>query len=98
MSQLNMRLNTRMECITFMPLYHGSGKESSASQPGPRAGHTLETPGVSAALDPEVANEFATAKPGNAQANPQVYPLLHRAERPAAVTLDGTETHGEVVG
>ncbi len=54
------------------------------------------SPGVSLALNPEVANEFAAAR-GSATINPQVYPLFHRAERPAALTLDGTEAHGRVV-
>src|SRR5258707_2965976 len=44
---------------TDMPLYHGSGKEFSAFQAGPMAGHTLETPGVSPALAPELSNLFA---------------------------------------
>ena len=56
----------------------------------------MESPGVSLALDPEVANEFAVAR-GSEQTNPQVYKLLHRAERPTSLTLDGSETHGQVV-
>jgi hypothetical protein len=81
---------------TDMPLYHGSGAEFSS----PRAVSTnaagMESPGVSLALDPEVANEFAAAL-GSEQANPQVYRLLHRAERPTSLTLDGSETHGQVI-
>jgi hypothetical protein len=56
----------------------------------------MESPGVSLALDPEVANKFAAAR-GSEQTNPQVYKLLHRAERPTSLTLDGPETHGQVV-
>ena len=81
---------------TDMPLYHGSGTEFSS----PRAVSTnaagMESPGVSLALDPEVANEFAVAR-GSEQTNPQVYKLLHRAERQTSLTLDGSETHGQVV-
>jgi hypothetical protein len=43
-----------------------------------------------------MANEDAAAR-GSGQNNPQVYPLFHRAERPTSLTLDGSETHGEVV-
>jgi len=87
---------TQMGFRTDMPLYHGSGTEFSS----PRAVSTnaagMESPGVSLALDPEVANEFAAAR-GSEQTNPQVYKLLHRAERPTSLTLDGSETHGQVV-
>jgi hypothetical protein len=81
---------------TNMPLYHGSGSEFSAAQAIPTTAAGMETPGVSLAFDPQVANEFATAR-GSEKTNPQVYPLLHRAERPTSLTLDGSETHGQVV-
>jgi hypothetical protein len=85
---------------TDMPLYHGSGTEFSS----PRAVSTnaagMEPPGVSLALDPDLAGLFAenSVSKGAGQHNPQIYPLLHRAERPTSLTLDGSETHGEVVG
>lgn len=80
---------------TAMPLYHGSGESFSAFRAVPTTAEDMTTPGVSVALDPDVANEFAQ---GNAQANPQIYPLLHRADNPAVLNLTGDETHGEVVG
>ena len=83
---------------TGMPVYHGAGETFSSFRAVPTTAKGMETPGVSVALDPEVANEYAMAKPGNGQANPQVYPLFHRTEKPAVMTLQGNETHGEVVG
>jgi hypothetical protein len=56
----------------------------------------MEPPGVSLALDPKVANEFAVAQ-GSEKTSSQVYKLLHRTERPTSLTLDGSETHGQVV-
>jgi hypothetical protein len=81
---------------TDMPLYHGSGAQFSSARAVPTNSAGMESPGVSLALDPEVANEFAAAR-GSEKTNPQVYKLLHRAERPASLTLDGSETHGQVV-
>jgi hypothetical protein len=77
-----------------MPLYHGSGEDFSSFRAVPTTAKGMETPGVSAALDPAVANEFALA---SGQASPQTYQLFHRAEKPAVLKLDGTESHGEVV-
>jgi hypothetical protein len=80
---------------TGMPLYHGTGSEFSSFRTVPTTAGGMQTPGVSAALDPAVANEFAL---GSEQTNPQVYKLWHRAERPAVLDLTGNESHGEVVG
>ena len=82
---------------TNMPVYHGSGEDFSSFQAVPTSQKGLQSPGVSVALDPEVANEFALSR-GNEKASPQVYPLVHRADRPTSLTLDGTESHAEVVG
>jgi hypothetical protein len=79
-----------------MPLYHGSAEEFSSFRTVPTTAPGMATPGVSTALNPEVANEFAAAR-GSEKTNPQVYQLLHRADRPAVLTLDGSESHGEVV-
>lgn len=79
-----------------MLLYHGSGTEFISARAVPTNAAGMETPGVSLALDPRVANEFAAAR-GSEKTNPQVYKLLHRAERPTSLTLDGSETHGQVV-
>lgn len=82
---------------TGMPVYHGSPSEFGEFRATPTSGAGLQTPGVSVAMDPSVANEFATkAQQGSAQTSPQVYPLLHRADRPAVLILDGTEKQGEV--
>ena len=81
---------------TGMPVYHGSPSEFTAFQAVPTTQAGMATPGVSVALDPQVANEFAAAKQGNGQANPQVYPLFHRASKPGVLTLDGTEKQGEI--
>jgi hypothetical protein len=79
---------------TGMPVYHGSGDSFSSFRAVPTTAKDMETPGVSVALNPEVANEFAQ---GSGKASPQVYPLLHRADKPTSLMLDGSESHGEVV-
>ena len=85
---------------TDMPLYHGSGTEFSSFRASPTNAAGMEPPGVSLALDPDLAGQFSenSLAKGAGQRNPQIYPLLHRAERPTSLTLDGSETHGEVVG
>ena len=85
-----------MGFMTDMPVYHGSPGEFNAFQAQPTSGVGMTTPGVSVALDPSVANEYAMAKQGSGPANPQVYPLLHRASNPAVLTLDGSEKQGEI--
>jgi hypothetical protein len=50
--------------------------------------------------DPALAGRYAENPPARGaglDARPQVYPLFHRAERPTSLTLDGSETLGEVV-
>jgi hypothetical protein len=87
---------------TGMPLYHGSANTFSAFDPARRGAMTGAAParqGVALAVEPEVANEFAEIA-GRATSNPtstpQVYPLLHRADKPAVLTLSGEETNLEV--
>lgn len=82
-----------MGFYTGMPLYHGSGKSFDEFKAVPTNLDNLVSPGVSVALDPQIANEFAA----NARANPQVYKLLHRAENPASLKLSGDEGHAQVV-
>ena len=83
---------------TDMPLYHGSGQTFSEFKAVPTSAGVSDAPGVSLALHPQIANEFALAKSlGNEQANPQVYKLIHRADNPASLTLSGDEGHREVV-
>lgn len=79
-----------------MDLYHGTGETFSELKAVPTNADGLVTPGVSTALDPRVANEFAVLG-RNAQASPQVHRLWHRAERPAAIDLTGHESHAQVV-
>jgi hypothetical protein len=81
---------------TDMPLYYGSGEELSSLRAVPTTAAGMESPGVSLAMDPRLANQIAAAR-GSGQTNPQVYRLFHRAERPTSLTQDGSETHGEVV-
>lgn len=85
-----------MGFYTGMPLYHGTGETFSQFKAVPTSADGWITPGVSTALNPEIANEFAARS--NAQANPQVYQLFHRAESPAVLALTGNEAHHEVVG
>jgi len=81
---------------TDMPVYHGTGSEFSEFRAVPTSAGPMDTPGVSVALSPEIANEFAAAR-GSGPASPQVYPLYHRADRPVGLTLSGHEAHHEVV-
>jgi hypothetical protein len=81
---------------TSMPLYHVSGESFSSFRSVPTSADGLATPGVSAALNPEVANEFAAAR-RSGPANPQIYPLFHRTDNPARLDLTGRETHAQVV-
>jgi hypothetical protein len=61
------------------------------SAPGPVA------PGVSTALDPAVASNFAMLRSeGNPSARPRVYRLWHRTDRPGVVDLTGNESPFEV--
>ena len=86
---------------TDMPLYHGTGETFNEFKGSPT--QRFQTPGVSLARDPEIANEYAAASLDNAKtsqsgaAAPQVHQLVHRADRPVALTLTGNEAHHEVV-
>jgi hypothetical protein len=79
-----------------MPLYHGSGQSFDEFKAVPTDARNLQSPGVFAALDPQIANEFAVSR-GNERTNPQVYKLLHRADSRGVLKLDGGEPHHEVV-
>jgi len=97
----------RAEAMGFRlnPVYHGTatgpdGHIFSAFDParvgGRTSGSQAGQEGVSVALNPEVANEFALLSARKSGGNPAVMPLLHRTERPAAMNLDGTEKNLEV--
>lgn len=86
-----------MGFYTDMPLYHGTGETFGQFKAVPTNADGWATPGVSTALDPEIANEFA-ARSDNGLANPQVHKLFHRTGSPAVLTLTGDESRREVVG
>ena len=77
---------------TDIPLYHGSGASFSEFNAVPTNARDWRTPGVSLALNPEMANEFAASQ----RANQQVYKLFHRADRPAELEYRG-EPHHQIV-
>jgi hypothetical protein len=81
-----------------MDLYHGTGITFDEFKAVPTTADGWVLPGVSLARDPAIANEFALApSQGNAQANPQVHKVWHRAEKPTSLTLTGNESHSAVV-
>lgn len=87
------------------PVYHGTatgpdGTIFSSFDPARTGGRTSGSragqEGVSVALNPEVANEYAMLAAQKSGGNPAVMPMLHRTESPAALRLDGTEKNLEV--
>jgi hypothetical protein len=87
-----------------MPLYHGSHTSFDAFKAVPTNADGWVTPGVSLALDPRIASQFAERGPAfgraadNAQTSPQVYKLWHRAENPGVIRLSDTPPpHHEIV-
>jgi len=54
-------------------------------------------PGVSTARDPRLANSFAELRVKQRGGEPQVYPLVHRADNPARITLKGDEDRHNVI-
>jgi hypothetical protein len=92
-----------MGFITHMPVYHGRTDSFIAFAPSQAGRMTGAAPAREAAAwvspDPEIANDFAhLAGRGRQDPSSQVYPLLHRAERPVTVELDGDKTNLEVAG
>jgi hypothetical protein len=83
-----------MGFYTHMPLYHGTSKTFSAFDKG-RAGAMTQAEsarmGVWTALDPAIAEEFATMAHKRIGGSPQIYPLFHRAEKPGEIHLTGEE-------
>jgi ADP-Ribosyltransferase in polyvalent proteins len=86
---------------TDEPLYHGTNRAFESFDPA-RRGHTTKAEsarlGVWLATDPELANSFAilSASELGYRGRPQVYPLYHRAQRPATLRLRGQESDREV--
>jgi ADP-Ribosyltransferase in polyvalent proteins len=84
---------------TGLRLYHGSDadfREFDPSRAGSTTGAAPAHMGVWTAADPETASEFAYLAAKAHGGNPQVYPLLHRAKKPAVVDLDGSEMSHEI--
>jgi hypothetical protein len=82
---------------TSMPLYHGTNAEFSAFRAAPTIAEELAAPGVSTALDPAVASEFAASRAATRGGQAQVLPLYHRADNPVRLDLSGRESHAQVV-
>ena len=86
------------------PVYHGTSTSNGnifrAFSPMTEGGRTSRSQvgsnGVSVALNPEVANEFAFLAAQRSGGDPAVMKLLHRTERPASLHLDGSEKNLEV--
>lgn len=85
-----------------MPLYHGMAGDIDG--PGfslDRGGDISRSPvgrlGVSAALDPQTAEEFARlAASGRSGEGAAIVPLVHRADRPGVIELRGDEMNHEM--
>jgi hypothetical protein len=83
---------------TGMPLYHGTNKDFHAfdlSRGGDVSGSPVGALGVSLAIDPETAGEFARLA-GDEGAN--IMKVFHRADKPATIRLEGNETNLEIAG
>lgn len=81
-----------------MPLFHGTAADIDRfkffEDPNKRvSGSPVGKLGVSLAIDPALANEFAS-RAGSKGAN--VLPLLHRADQGASVHLSGQESNDQV--
>lgn len=83
-----------------MPVYHGTAGNVTRFDPsrtGAVTGGGGAHRGVSVALDPRVAAEFAELAARRRRGSGQsIIPLIHRADRPAVLDLDGTEAAHEV--
>ncbi len=63
---------------------------------GGRSGSRAGAQGVSVAVDPAVADEFARGAQGATLEHSRVLPLRYRSDKQARLTLDGTEQNNEV--
>lgn len=85
---------------TEMPPYHGTAQDIRAFDPslgGATSGSQAARLGVFAARDPDTASEFATYAAARGKGgSPDALPLLHRAERPAVLSLRGDELDREI--
>lgn len=98
------KINTAMDrakamgFVTSMPLFHGTAADIDRfrlfeNETKRVSGSPVGKLGVSLALDPALANEFAS-RAGSEGAN--VLPLLHRYDRGASVPLVGQESNDQV--
>lgn len=88
-----------MGFYTDMPLYHGTSAEFRAFDPARRGRMTQAESareGVWLTTDPQLADLYARESASRVGGYPQVYPLLHRAQRPAKLQLSGHESEGQV--
>mgnify|MGYP000930298379 CR=1 FL=1 len=87
---------------TQMPLAHGTSSTFDAfdlTKGGSTIGTEPARMGVWSEVrrgESQIADEFAEMSARNTGGNPQVMPLLHRADKPAALTLSGSETNEEI--
>ncbi len=87
---------------TDMPLGHGTAAEFSAFDPSRGATTSSAAPGrmgVFSEVRPQeggIADEFAGMAAQKTGGDPAVMPLLHRAEKPASITLTGQEKNHEI--
>lgn len=84
---------------TNMPLFHGTADDFRAfdlNKGGRTTGAAPARQGVWLADDPSLAEEFARQAASKTGNDPSIMPLLHRSERPAQLTLKGTELDHEI--
>jgi len=82
-----------------VPLYHGTDKEFRAFDPtkrGDMTGATSARTGEWTTADPVMAEHYAFEAALRSGGAPRIYPLLHRAQKPASLSLSGLESEREV--
>lgn len=89
-----------MGFMTDMPLYHGTNKDFDSFKlfEGEDLTRSVSRSpvgklGISLAIEPRLANEFASRAGGEGM---NVIPALHRAERPVSLELDGSESNEDI--
>lgn len=90
-----------MGFYTDMPLYHGSAREFSEFDPAQSGSTTrsvLSPLGVWVARDPVTAGFHSEIAARHLDQGQQIYPLLHRADKPGRVVLKGDESNNRIAG
>src|SRR5262245_41016238 len=93
-----------MGFYTDIPLAHGTASEFRAFDPARQGAMTRAEParmGVwtevrRSGRPTEIADQFAEMAAETTWGNPQVYPLVHRAQKPASISLTGEEMRHEI--